>query len=79
MITGGAGFLGSHLCDYFIAKGWDVLCLDNLVTGADSNSPICFRIRGFALSGRTCLDISKYKARWKLCCISRRPQALPIT
>ena len=34
VITGGAGFLGSHLCDYFIAKGWDVLCLDNLVTGA---------------------------------------------
>ena len=37
VITGGAGFLGSHLCDYFIEKGWDVLCLDNLVTGADSN------------------------------------------
>ena len=37
VITGGAGFLGSHLCDYFLAKGWDVLCLDNLVTSADSN------------------------------------------
>jgi dTDP-glucose 4,6-dehydratase len=37
VITGGAGFLGSHLCDYFIEKGWDVLCLDNLVTGANSN------------------------------------------
>src|SRR5277367_2271756 len=37
VITGGAGFLGSHLCDYFIEKGWDVLCMDNLVTGADSN------------------------------------------
>jgi dTDP-glucose 4,6-dehydratase len=37
VLTGGAGFLGSHLCDYFIEKGWDVLCLDNLVTGADSN------------------------------------------
>jgi dTDP-glucose 4,6-dehydratase len=37
VITGGAGFLGSHLCDYFIDKGWDVLCLDNLVTGANSN------------------------------------------
>jgi len=36
-ITGGAGFLGSHLCDYFLEKGWDVLCLDNLVTGAESN------------------------------------------
>lgn len=37
VITGGAGFLGSHLCDFFIEKGWEVLCLDNLVTGADSN------------------------------------------
>jgi dTDP-glucose 4,6-dehydratase len=37
VITGGAGFLGSHLCDLFIDRGWDVLCLDNLVTGVDSN------------------------------------------
>ena len=37
VITGGAGFLGSHLCDFFLEKGWDVLCLDNLVTGTDSN------------------------------------------
>jgi dTDP-glucose 4,6-dehydratase len=37
VITGGAGFLGSHLCDFFIEKGWDVLCLDNLVTGAEAN------------------------------------------
>ena len=33
VITGGAGFLGSHLCDRMIAEGWDVLALDNLVTG----------------------------------------------
>lgn len=37
VITGGAGFLGSHLCDLFIKKGWEVLCLDNLVTGAKAN------------------------------------------
>ena len=37
VITGGAGFLGSHLCDYLIEKGWDVLCLDNLITGLESN------------------------------------------
>ena len=37
VITGGAGFLGSHLCDFLLEKGWEVLCLDNLVTGADSN------------------------------------------
>jgi dTDP-glucose 4,6-dehydratase len=37
VITGGAGFLGSHLCELMLAKGWDVLCLDNLITGSDSN------------------------------------------
>lgn len=37
VITGGAGFLGSHLCDLFIQKGWDVLCIDNLITGTRSN------------------------------------------
>jgi dTDP-glucose 4,6-dehydratase len=37
VITGGAGFLGSHLCDLFIQKGWDVLCIDNFITGTRSN------------------------------------------
>ena len=37
VVTGGAGFLGSHLCDRLLAEGWDVLALDNLVTGVDSN------------------------------------------
>jgi dTDP-glucose 4,6-dehydratase len=37
VVTGGAGFLGSHLCDLLIDRGWDVLCMDNLVTGSDRN------------------------------------------
>src|SRR6201997_3288269 len=37
VVTGGAGFLGSHLCDRLIAEGWDVLSLDNLLTGVDAN------------------------------------------
>lgn len=37
VITGGAGFLGSHLCEHLLSKDWEVLCLDNLVTGADAN------------------------------------------
>ena len=37
LITGGAGFLGSHLCDRLIAQGHDVICLDNLFTGRKSN------------------------------------------
>ena len=37
LITGGAGFIGSHLCDFFLKKGWEVLCVDNLITGSPSN------------------------------------------
>ena len=37
VVTGGAGFLGSHLCEKLLENGWDVLCVDNLVTGADQN------------------------------------------
>ena len=37
VITGGAGFLGSHLTDYLLAKGHKVICLDNLITGSLDN------------------------------------------
>jgi dTDP-glucose 4,6-dehydratase len=37
LITGGAGFLGSHLSDKFIAEGFEVICMDNLVTGSIDN------------------------------------------
>ena len=37
LVTGGAGFLGSHLCDRLIAEGNDVICLDNLFTGNKNN------------------------------------------
>ncbi len=37
LITGGAGFLGSHLCDRFIAEGHEVICMDNFITGTPEN------------------------------------------
>jgi dTDP-glucose 4,6-dehydratase len=37
VVTGGAGFLGSHLCDKLLAEGWDVLALDNFITGVKGN------------------------------------------
>jgi UDP-glucuronate decarboxylase len=37
LVTGGAGFLGSHLCDRLIAQGHEVICLDNLFTGSKAN------------------------------------------
>ncbi|MCE5271910.1 SDR family oxidoreductase [bacterium] len=37
LVTGGAGFLGSHLCDYLVEKNHDVICIDNLITGNIEN------------------------------------------
>jgi dTDP-glucose 4,6-dehydratase len=37
LITGGAGFIGSHLCERFLAEGHDVVCLDNFITGNPLN------------------------------------------
>src|ERR1700747_2325959 len=37
VVTGGAGFLGSHLCDHLVAKGLRVICVDNLETGSLQN------------------------------------------
>jgi len=37
LVTGGAGFLGSHLCKRLLDDGHDVLCVDNLFTGAKRN------------------------------------------
>jgi dTDP-glucose 4,6-dehydratase len=49
VITGGAGFLGSHLCERFLDEGYEVLCLDNFVTGAPSNVEHLLGREGFRL------------------------------
>lgn len=57
LITGGAGFIGSHLCENFLSQGHDVICMDNYSTGAQQN------IAGFAANRRfTFMDhnVSRY-------------------
>ena len=50
LVTGGAGFLGSHLCDRLLAEGNDVLCVDNYITGRRENiAPLISKPRFEAL------------------------------
>ena len=47
LITGGSGFIGSHLCRRFLADGWSVVCMDNLLTGRIENIEDLFGHDGF--------------------------------
>ncbi len=47
LITGGAGFLGSHLCDKFIKEGYYVIAMDNLITGSLKNIEHLFKLPNF--------------------------------
>jgi dTDP-glucose 4,6-dehydratase len=57
LITGGAGFLGSHLCERFLAEGWSVICMDNLITGDLSNVEALFADPAFHFEKR---DVTEY-------------------
>lgn len=47
LITGGAGFIGSHLCDRFLGMGWKVVCVDNLQTGNYNNIAVWENVPDF--------------------------------
>jgi len=49
LVTGGVGFIGSHLCDRLLAEGCDVLCLDNFFTGSKDNVAHNFKDSNFEL------------------------------
>ncbi|MGG7035400.1 MAG: SDR family oxidoreductase [Flavobacterium sp.] len=49
LITGGAGFIGSNLCEYFLSKGHEVTCLDNFATGHRHNIEHLFQNSNFTL------------------------------
>jgi dTDP-glucose 4,6-dehydratase len=57
LITGAAGFLGSHLCDRFIKEGFDVVAMDNLITGDLKNIEHLFKLKEFEFYHH---DITKF-------------------
>ncbi len=57
LITGGAGFLGSHLCDRFIKEGYHVIAMDNLITGNLKNIEHLFQLEHFEFYHH---DVSKF-------------------
>jgi dTDP-glucose 4,6-dehydratase len=57
VVTGGAGFLGSHVCERLLAEGWHVLCLDTLLTGREDNLARCASDARFSFE-RT--DVTKF-------------------
>lgn len=57
LITGAAGFLGSHLCDRFIAEGYHVIGMDNLITGSLKNIEHLFHLQQFEFYHH---DVSKF-------------------
>ena len=57
LITGAAGFLGSHLCDRFIKDGYKVVGMDNLITGRLKNIEHLFKLEAFEFYNH---DVSQY-------------------
>ena len=57
LITGAAGFLGSHLCDRFIKEGYHVIGMDNLITGRLKNIEHLFPLESFEFYNH---DVSKF-------------------
>src|SRR5262245_59975381 len=57
LVTGGAGFIGSHLCEFFLGRGWEVVCMDDFVTGSRDNLSAVTPRRGFTLVEH---DVTEY-------------------
>ena len=54
VVTGGAGFLGSHLCESLLARGDEVVAIDNLLTGSIDNISHLFGQKGFVFVEQGC-------------------------
>ena len=78
LITGGAGFLGSHLCDRLIKKNYQVICLDNFSTGKKDNIKNLIKYKNFEIINGSITNKIKYKEKidqiYNLACPASPPQ-----
>jgi dTDP-glucose 4,6-dehydratase len=63
LVTGGAGFLGSHLCDRLLAEDVEVICVDNLITGSLANIEHLFGTNGFKFIKHDVTDFTHVPGR----------------
>jgi UDP-glucuronate decarboxylase len=75
LVTGGAGFLGSHLCDKLIAQGHEIVCLDNLFTGRKANIAHLLPNPNFEFVRHDVIDPFKYEVEqiYNLACPASPP------
>jgi UDP-N-acetylglucosamine 4-epimerase len=76
LITGGAGFIGSNLCEHFVGKGFDVVCLDNLSTGFMHNIEHLLSKENFRFIQGDICDIDTCKEAVKGCDVVLHEAAL---
>jgi UDP-N-acetylglucosamine 4-epimerase len=76
LITGGAGFIGSNLCDHFVQKGFDVVCLDNLSTGFLHNINHLIGNPGFSFIQGDIRDLDTCRSAIKSCDVVLHEAAL---
>ena len=87
LVTGGAGFIGSNLCRCLVRDGWQVVCLDNLVSGCEENIADLFECPGFSFMRADVIDqnafdgIGEIARIYNLACPASPPfyQADPVT
>jgi len=63
LVTGGAGFIGSHLCDFLLEKGHQVVCVDNLITGDIKNIKHNQQNKRFEFMKQDCIRPFKFAGR----------------
>jgi len=68
LISGGSGFIGSYLCEYFLENGADVWCIDNFLTSSEKNLNNCLNKKNFILIKKDvcCINPEKFKKNFTL-------------